>query len=106
LASAGAQKEITATMGKGEGVALEADVGFKDIDNKGTFSPHAASHVEETAQVCLSFLYVLCCCNPCIESSGSFFVRLVCISLRRRKLKSRNSSGGDQKYTAKIFTRM
>lgn len=72
LASASALKEITATMGKGEGVALEADVGFKDIGNKGTFSPHAASHVEETAQVCLSYTYcvvayVLCCCNPCLN---------------------------------------
>lgn len=38
-------------MGKGEGVVLEADVGYKD--GKSVFSPHGTSqsHVEEDAQV-------------------------------------------------------
>ena len=55
-------------MGKGEGVVLEADVGFKDGQGS-VFSPHAsgddrgshnASHVEEEAQVFFrSFLAIV-----------------------------------------------
>ena len=43
-------------MGKGEGVVLEADVGYKD--GKSVFSPHGAdqSHVEEDPQVGFSLL--------------------------------------------------
>ena len=42
-------------MGRGKGVVLEADVGFKDGKGKGPFSPtsgsHPASHVDESSQV-------------------------------------------------------
>lgn len=54
LSSASEQIATTSNkevMGKGEGVVLEADVGYKD--GKSVFSPHGASqsHVEEDAQV-------------------------------------------------------
>jgi hypothetical protein len=47
------------TMGKGEGVVVEADVGYKD--GQAVFSPHGAdqSHVEEDAQVCVMLSYAV-----------------------------------------------
>ena len=62
LASASAQNGSSSSkkaMGKGEGLVLEADVGFKDGQGDKIFSPlddgtapaHHASHVEEDAQV-------------------------------------------------------
>lgn len=49
-------------MGKGEGVVVEADVGYKD--GQAVFSPHAAnqSHVEEDAQVCRLIVHFVVGC--------------------------------------------
>jgi hypothetical protein len=50
-------------MGRGKGVVLEADVGFKDGKGKGPFSPtsgsHPASHVDESSQVPLCTCFVI-----------------------------------------------